>query len=205
MKTILMGTLLLVLSSDIFGQKRKFGLYGEVMRSQNILSLNDNVNGEIKSENKIGYGLGATLHFNEEKNISFRLTGGLNYLMEEVKYSGQGWEELQRGAIFLKVPVHALLKVGRSDFGLVAGINPSINLVGGKDENNNLNFRPFNIAGDIGFNYNFKIGEKLRLTPELKYSYSFINGLDNSNSGRYSDMINTYLRNKFMLTVFVAW
>jgi hypothetical protein len=205
MKTILLGILLLVLSLDIFGQKPKFGVYGEVMRSQNILSLNDNVSGEIKSENKIGYGLGATFHFNEEKNISFRLAAGLNYLMEEVKYSGKGLEELQRGAISLKVPFHALFKLGSSDFGLVAGINPSINLVGGKDENKDLNFKPLNIAGDIGFNYNFKIGEKLTLTPELKYSYSFINGLDSSNSVRYSDMINTYLRNRFMLTVFLTW
>jgi hypothetical protein len=205
MKTILLGILLLILPFDIFGQKPKFGLYGEIMRSQNILSLNDNVNGDIESENKIGYGLGATFHFNEEKNISFRVSGGLNYLMEEVKYLGQGWEELQSGAIFLKVPVHALFKFGKSDFGLVAGINPSINLVGGKDENNDLNFKPFNIAGDIGFNYYFKIGEKLTLTPELKYSYSFINGLDNSNSSRYYDIINTYLRNRFMLTAFVTW
>jgi hypothetical protein len=47
MKTILLGILLLILPFDIFGQKPKFGLYGEIMRSQNILSLNDNVNGDI--------------------------------------------------------------------------------------------------------------------------------------------------------------
>lgn len=204
MKIILLTiTLSLFLSFDILGQKTKFGLYGEIVKSQNLVSSESSFNGEIKSESKFGFGVGTSFHFREAKNVSFRITSGLNYLTEEVRYeySNGGYEELKRGYIFLKVPGHALFKLGKSDFRFVAGINPSINLVGG-DENNYLNFKRFNIAGDIGINYGIQIN-KISIIPELKYSHSFINGVDNSSS--YANRIDNYLRNRFMLTLFITW
>lgn len=194
-------TTFLSLHFSVYGQEAGRGFCIEILRSQNSISSNGSLDGELSSKGTLGFGFGGIFLFQNKRNFSLRLGYGLNIQGESVRLeNATGRDESGEGRFYLKVPTHALIKLGKSPFSFVAGINPSINLISLPD-NRDLDFKTFNIAGDIGFNYDFKIGKK-SLVPELKYSHSFINGINNSAS-RYG--IDKYFRNGFMLTIFVIW
>jgi hypothetical protein len=109
-------------------------------------------------------------------------------------------EELKRGAISLKLPVHVLWRLtGSTNFRVVTGFTSIFGLLGGKDQNNYLNFRQFDLTGDIGLSYCLD-ASKISIRPELKYSQSFVDGKSEDNS-IYQNSIDSYKRNKFTLTI----
>lgn len=203
MKTILLAITLL--SIKVCGQdsKVKSGFYAEVINSQNIVRESGNYFNLVKSRSRFGFGLGASIYLNESRYVSFRLSPGLGYINEVVVFENPGTSEQKRGSIFLKIPTHALIKLSNaSQLRLITGMTPSVGLLGGNDKFNELNFKKFDLTGDIGLG--FQINTKaISFRPEIKYSYSFIDGISDGQS-RLSDSIDKYLRNRFTLTLILT-
>lgn len=199
MRTTLIVTALVLLSLKSWGQIR-FGFYGELLRSQNIIKETGAPFEDVSSKGTFGFGLGTCLFFTENNPVSFRLSFGLGFINEVVEFENPGKEELKRGSIFTEIPAHALFKFKKtSNFGIVTGMTPSFGLAGGKDQENNLNFKPFNLTADIGLNYTIQ-AKSLWVKPELRYSYSLINGVADD-TGLYAESIDKYLRNRFTLMI----
>jgi len=84
----------------------------------------------------------------------------------------------------------------------LAGFTPIFGVLGGKDQNNDLNFKQFDLTGDVGLSCYFDVG-KISIRPEFKYSQSFIDGKSDDNS-IYQDSIDSYKRNKFVLAMILT-
>ncbi len=199
MRTTIIVTSLVLLSLKSWGQIR-FGLYGELLRSQNIVKETGAPFEEVSSKKTFGFGVGTCLFFPDSNPVSFRLSFGLGFINEVVEFENPGKEELTRGSVFTEIPAHALFKFKKtSRFAVVTGMTPSLGLVGGKDQANNLNIKSFNLTADIGFNYSIQT-KSIWIKPELRYSYSLINGVTDE-PGLYTESIDKYLRNRFTLMI----
>lgn len=204
MKILLLLTILSI-AIEVLGQesKVKFGFYAEAINSQNIVRESKDYFSIVKSRSRFGFGLGASLYLSEGRSISFRLSPGLGYINEVVVFENPGTTEQKRGSIFLKIPTHVLIKLNKNyQLRLITGLTPSVGLLGGNDINNELDFKKFDLTGDIGFGYQIN-AKAISIRPEIKYSYSFINGLSDEKS-MYREAIDKYLRNKFTLTLIIT-
>jgi hypothetical protein len=181
-------------------KKTKFGFYAEVIRSVNSLETNNKYFATVESKNTFGFGFGAKMFLYESDLTSFRFGAGFGYLNQIVVLENPGTSEAQRGSIFLKLPGHAIFSLKKnSNVRLVAGITPSYGFLGGDDQNGQLEFKKADLTGDIGLGYRIQ-ATTFSIMPELKYSYSFIDALDETSSP-YTESISEYLRNKLLLTL----
>lgn len=190
------------LTFKVQGQHHKlsYGFYAEVIKRNNSLKINADYLNTVENVNRFGFGLGAGIYYKQTESLSFRTLPGLAFEEELLTFQQ---EEFKRGSVSFKLPVHVLWRFTASNnFRLVTGLTPIVGLAGGRDPNNDLNFKQFDLTGDIGLSYYIDTG-KISVRPELKYAQSFIDGKSDGNS-IYQSAIDSYHRNKFTLTIVLS-
>lgn len=180
--------------------KLSYGFYMEVIERHNSLKTNTKYFTTVDNINRLGFGLGTSIFYEQTEFLSFSASPGFGFEEELLRFET---EELKRGTISLKLPIHVLWRLGRStNFRLLTGFTPVFGVLGGKDQNNDLNFKQFDLTADVGLSYYFDVG-KISIRPEFKYSQSFIEGKSDDNS-IYQNSIDSYKRNKFMLAMILT-
>lgn len=136
-----------------------------------------------------GFGLGSNAYYIPNERFRIRLTLGVNFEKETLKYYSSTATETKISQVgFLTSGLHTIVKIdNKIPINFIAGLTPYYGLRDNKKNRKDMEFKKIDLTGDIGLSYIVSL-KKFKLMPEVKYSKSFIDAsVENSIFGQEID------------------
>lgn len=186
------------------GQDRKFdyGFFTQLLQRVNRLEQTGNDFNNIQAQNNIGFGLGSNLYYIANERIKIRLTLGINFEKETLKYYSSTAKETKISEVgFITSGLYSITRANNKiPINIIAGLTPYYGLKDNKDNRKDIEFKKFDLTGDIGLSYTISL-KTFKVMPEVKYSKSLTNGsVDNST---YGQAIDSYYRNRIDFSIYL--
>lgn len=157
MKKVYILTLLTFSTLIASGQVKRFdyGFFMELLKRIDRLEQIGNDFNDISAQNNIGFGLGSNLYYIANERLRFRLTLGINFEKETLKYYSSTAAETKISEVgFITSGLHSLIKANKKiPIYLIAGLTPYYGLKDNKDNKNDMGFKKIDLTGDIGLSY----------------------------------------------------